>query len=786
MLFSLTPHKESINYAIRVLLLKILVWSFLFVYLLMFLQELYESVQAEQEQVQMLSDVIATNVKASLLFKDTESAQQTMNALVSSSSVKYAILKDVNKGVIASYGHAQPTGTGYLKNIEKTKIVMLNGEEIGELFIISGLTRMWNSILGKLGTMALVMLCTLLIASIIIRRLASTITLPINNLVKTSRDISLTGRYELRTKKISNDEVGELADTFNEMLDLVEKRDDELRLAAITFNTQEAIIITDSHKNVIKINPAYTQITGFQLGDVERHKPSFLDSNYHDADVYRQINVSLAQQGYWAGEITDKHSDGRLYPGNYMITAVRNDANVITHYVVTFTDISERIAAEEKIRDLAFYDPLTHLPNRRLLMDSLSTALKSSIKTEQFGALVFLDLDKFKLLNDSKGHGYGDLLLTEVAKRLLLAVRDKDLVSRLGGDEFVVMLEGLGTDLTIATDYAHTVGNKLVMELNQTYILENHSHNSSASVGIALFRGDESDVESVFLQADTAMYSAKKLGRNTMCVFDASMQEIIEHKIQNEKELHHAIALKQFELHYQIIVDSKGNSIGAEALLRWLHPTKGMLLPDDFIPLAEELGVIKHIGAWTLNSACQQLKLWQEIDYAQHLFLTINISALEFQQHDFVDGLLSVVNSYKINPEKLKIELTETVILHDIDFAIEQITQLKMAGIMVAMDDFGTGYSSLNYLSQLPISFVKIDHSFIARMTDSVQDTSIINMIISLGKMLNMTIIAEGIEKQQQYDALKVMRCDCYQGHLFSMSIGIRDFESLVKSKYSI
>jgi len=785
-MFNLTSHKESINYAIRILLLKVLLWSFLFVYILMILQEVYESVQAEQEQIQMLSDVIATNVKASLLFKDSDSAQQTMNALVSSSSVKYAILKDVNNSVIASYGNATPKGVGYLKNIEKTKMVMLNGEEIGELFIISGLTRMWNSILGKLGTMALVMLCTIFIAAIIIRRLASTITLPINNLVKTSREISLTGKYELRTKKITNNEVGELADTFNEMLDLVEKRDDELRLAAITFNTQEAIIITDSNKNVIKINPAYTQITGYQLSDVENHEYSFFNSNYHDADFYQKIDVSLVKQGYWAGEITDKHSDGRLYPGNYMITAVTNDADAITHYVVTFTDISERIAAEEKIRDLAFYDPLTHLPNRRLLMDCLSSALKSSIRTKQFGALVFLDLDKFKLLNDSKGHGYGDLLLTEVAKRLLRTVRDEDLVSRLGGDEFVVMLEELGTDLTIATDYAHTVGNKLVMELNQTYVLENYSHNSSASVGIALFRGDESDVESVFLQADTAMYSAKKLGRNTLCIFDASMQEIIEKKVQNEKELHQAIALKEFELHYQIIVDSKGNSIGAEALLRWNHPTKGMLLPDDFIPLAEELGVIKHIGDWTLHAACQQLKLWQEIDYAEDLVLTINISALEFQQQDFVDGLLAVVSSYKINSEKLKIELTETVILHDIDFAIEQITQLKIAGVMVAMDDFGTGYSSLNYLSQLPISFVKIDHSFIARMTDSVQDTSIITMIISLGKMLNMTIIAEGIEKQQQYDALKVMGCDSYQGHFFSMPIGIRDFENLVKSKYSL
>jgi len=785
-MFNLTSHKESINYAIRILLLKVLLWSFLFVYILMILQEVYESVQAEQEQIQMLSDVIATNVKASLLFKDSDSAQQTMNALVSSSSVKYAILKDVNNSVIASYGNATPKGVGYLKNIEKTKMVMLNGEEIGELFIISGLTRMWNSILGKLGTMALVMLCTIFIAAIIIRRLASTITLPINNLVKTSREISLTGKYELRTKKITNNEVGELADTFNEMLDLVEKRDDELRLAAITFNTQEAIIITDSNKNVIKINPAYTQITGYQLSDVENHEYSFFNSNYHDADFYQKIDVSLVKQGYWAGEITDKHSDGRLYPGNYMITAVTNDADAITHYVVTFTDISERIAAEEKIRDLAFYDPLTHLPNRRLLMDCLSSALKSSIRTKQFGALVFLDLDKFKLLNDSKGHGYGDLLLTEVAKRLLRTVRDEDLVSRLGGDEFVVMLEELGTDLTIATDYAHTVGNKLVMELNQTYVLENYSHNSSASAGIALFRGDESDVESVFLQADTAMYSAKKLGRNTLCIFDASMQEIIEKKVQNEKELHQAIALKEFELHYQIIVDSKGDSIGAEALLRWNHPTKGMLLPDDFIPLAEELGVIKHIGDWTLHAACQQLKLWQEIDYAEDLVLTINISALEFQQQDFVDGLLAVVSSYKINPEKLKIELTETVILHDIDFAIEQITQLKIAGVMVAMDDFGTGYSSLNYLSQLPISFVKIDHSFIARMTDSVQDTSIITMIISLGKMLNMTIIAEGIEKQQQYDALKVMGCDSYQGHFFSMPIGIRDFENLVKSKYSL
>jgi len=776
-------NKNSIKQQIRLLLFKVMALSFLVIYSMLIVQKTYESIRVEREQAQMLVNVIASSVKASLLSENALSAQQTLDALISSTSVHYVALKDINGDVFAVFGRPDFT-PDYWKYIELSQSVKRGDDILGELIFVSSLTKMWQAIRHELMSLAVVIFFSLLISVILIRRLATKIITPIKNLVDTSRDISQTGRYDLRTEKVSNNELGVLADTFNNMLSLIERRDDELRIAATTFNSQEAIIITDDEKRVIKVNPAYSNITGYQLADIEGFPPSFLNSKYQDHDVYDKIYTCLEQYDQWAGELVDEYKDGRSFHGSYMITAVRNTDETVTHYVINFTDISERVEAEDKIRNLAFYDPLTHLPNRRLLLDRLDSALKSCVRSKEFGALIFLDLDKFKLLNDSKGHGVGDMLLIEVANRLLLLVREQDTVARLGGDEYVVMLQKLGTDRHEAAAHADTVAHKIVVELNKPYLLDDYPHVSSSSVGVTLFSDDANDVEAILLQADMAMYSAKHAGRNTSHFFDASMQKEIEEKVQEESKLRQALILQQFELYYQIIVDSEEQPIGAEALIRWHHPDKGIIGPASFIPLAEEIGIIDKIGDWVIRTACQQLRLWQLSTYTRQLMLTINVSAMEFRRPRFADNVLEAVDVFGINPKKLKIELTESVILDNIDFAVTQLTYLKKSGISTAMDDFGTGYSSLNYLSQLPVSTVKIDRSFIARTSHSSHDRSIVSMITTLGQMLGKDIVAEGIETQQQYDLLKAMGCSSYQGFLFSDPVAISEFEILVKNKY--
>jgi len=772
--------KESIKSVIYSVFIRVFALSFLVIYLILTVQKVHESVQKQREQIQILADVVTSNVKAALLFKDTESAQQTLNALMYSSSVVYAVLSDMDKTMSVTLGElTDAKGWRSWNTIEYSTTVFLRQEKIGHFNIVISLTEMWLFIARELLIMALVMLTVLWGMKVVIRKMAEEIVNPINSLLATTSEIYRTGQYGLRTQKITDDEIGELADTFNNMLNVIEKRDDELRIAATTFNAQEAIIITDANRKIIKVNSAYSELTGEHLNDVQGSTPSILDPDYLEQSLVDDISDSLNKHGHWTGE-TVESKGGHDYPAHYIVTKLSNSKGFVTHYVITFTDISERTAFAEEIKKLAFFDPLTQLPNRRLLIDRLSSALKVSIRNREFGALVFLDIDKFKYLNDTKGHNYGDLLLIEVASRLSGIIREQDTVARLGGDEFVVMLQELGTDILQATQYMNNVGKKIVSELNKSYSLKDFNYDSSSSVGITLFNAD-SDLDTIFIQADMAMYAAKNAGRNTLRFFDNAMQQAVEEKVAVEQQLKEALKQQQFELHYQFLVNRDERVIGAEALIRWQHPDKGLVQPDSFINLVENMGLIRELGFWTLRTACQQLKEWQDNVYSADLVLAINISALEFQQNHFVDDVLMIVNEFQIDRTKLKLELTESVILHDVEFAIEQITRLKMADIAVAMDDFGSGYSSLSYLSQLPISIVKIDRSFISRMIDSEYDCAIIKMIIALGSMLGMGIIAEGVEEQAQFEILKELGCTNFQGYYFSEPVTHDEFQQLLQ-----
>lgn len=439
--------------------------------------------------------------------------------------------------------------------------------------------------------------------------------------------------------------------------------------------------------------------------------------------------------------------------------------------------------AEKTIRHLAFYDPLTQLPNRRLLMDRLEHALLASTRNKKCGALLYLDMDHFKNLNDTKGHHFGDILLQQVAMRLKSSVREEDTVARLGGDEFVVMLENLDVNADHAAVQAKAIGDKIVATLNQPSTLNGHEYYPSCSIGIALFQGDKSKLDTLLTQADTSMYEAKKAGRNTLRFFDPAMQKALEERVEMEHALRQAIAKQQFQLHYQLQVDNKNCPLGVEALIRWLHPDKGMIGPADFISLAEETGLIETIGQWVLETACLQLKKWENSPSCKHFSIAVNVSALQFMRHDFVQILEKTVEHAGVDPSKLKLELTESMVLINVKDAIAKMKQLKSLGFALSLDDFGTGYSSLSYLKQLPFNQIKIDRSFTNRATLDSNDAFLVHIMISMGQKFGMDVVAEGVETREQLELLETLNCKTFQGYLFGRPMPSAELEIHLQSR---
>lgn len=445
-------------------------------------------------------------------------------------------------------------------------------------------------------------------------------------------------------------------------------------------------------------------------------------------------------------------------------------------------DITERKQVEQQIRDLAYFDVLTQLPNRRLLMDRLGHALATSDRSQSYGALMILDLDHFKTLNDTQGHDVGDRLLVEVSQRLAANVRQQDSVCRLGGDEFVVLLEGLGADEAHAASQAEAIAEKVRFALNQPYALDvsGMKFHSTTSIGLALFRGQGASSEMLMKQADVALYQAKDGGRNLVRFFNPAMQAAIDSRMVMEAALRQAVDKGEFRLHYQPQVDQDGSLIGAEALLRWLPANPGMVYPAEFIPLAEETGLILPIGKWVLDTACAQIKIWERDPRTRALQMSVNVSARQFHQPDFVETVQQSLTSSGIDPSRLKLELTESVVLDNVDAVIRQMQQLNALGVSFCLDDFGTGYSSLSYLKRLPLDQVKIDQSFVRDVTVDPNDAAIVRAIMALSRSLGLQVIAEGVETQAQRDFLLENECRAYQGLLFCRPIPIDEWASLL------
>lgn len=559
------------------------------------------------------------------------------------------------------------------------------------------------------------------------------------------------------------------------------RADAELRIAATAFEAHECMMITDANSVIIRVNQALIDETGYAFDEIIGQTPRLFRSGRHDEDFYKAIWESLLGTGKWQGEVWDRRKNGEIYPKWLTVSAVTGVDGVATHYVGLHFDITERKAAEDQIRHLAYYDPLTQLPNRRLLMDRLQHALASRLRSNREGALLFIDLDNFKTLNDTLGHAIGDLLLQQVAHRLESCVREGDTVARLGGDEFVVLLEGLSENIPEAAEQTEAIGGKIIVALNQPYQLAAHECHSTPSIGATLFNGHQQAMDELMKQADIAMYQAKKAGRNTLRFFDSKMQESVDLRASLENDLRKALELQQFQLYYQIQIDAMGRATGAETLIRWIHPERGLVPPFQFIPLTEETGLILPIGLWVLETACAQLEAWKHDALRRDLTLAVNVSAQQFRQADFVAQVQATVQHHGIDPTRLKLELTESMLVKDIENIITVMHTLKQTGIQFSMDDFGTGYSSLQYLKRLPLDQLKIDMSFVRDMSVEGGDNTIIQTIIAMAHSLRLNVIAEGVETEQQRELLSFYGCHHYQGYLFGKPVPIEQFEALLK-----
>ncbi|MGF6602946.1 diguanylate cyclase (GGDEF)-like protein/PAS domain S-box-containing protein [Paraburkholderia sp. GAS448] len=554
----------------------------------------------------------------------------------------------------------------------------------------------------------------------------------------------------------------------------------ELRIAAVAFDSLEGMMVTDANGTILRVNSAFTECTGYTADEVVGRTPRILQSGYHDAAFFREMWNSIHRVGGWQGEIWDRRKNGEVYPKWLTIAAVTGSDGAVTHYVGTHHDITERKIAEERIKELAFFDALTRLPNRTLLADRLKQAIAVSAQSEASGALLFIDLDNFKTLNDTLGHDKGDLLLQQVAHRLSESVREGDTVARVGGDEFVVVLGSLSENRQEAAGQTEAMSEKILAVLGRSYQLDGVEYRSTASIGATVFSGHQASIDELLKQADLAMYKSKERGRNAMCFFDPAMQTVVVERAALEAGLRKAIDENQFLLHYQAQVTACNTVTGAEALVRWQHPERGLVAPADFIPLAEETGLILALGNKVLETACLQLARWAGQPEMAHLTIAVNVSVHQFREPDFVDKVLAVISRTGANPSRLKLELTESVLVDNVLDITGKMRALKATGVVFSLDDFGIGYSSLSYLKRLPLDQLKIDRSFVRDILVDPNDAVIARTIVALGQSLGLEVIAEGVETEAQRNLLAESGCYAYQGYYFCRPLPVEGFEAFV------
>ncbi len=532
---------------------------------------------------------------------------------------------------------------------------------------------------------------------------------------------------------------------------------------------------------IVFVNDAFERHTGYSRSEVLGKTPRLLQGERTQRAELDRIRKALQQAQPVRAELINYKKNGHQFWLELDIVPVDYFSRGLTHWVAVARDITTRKAAEEEIEHLAFYDPLTQLPNRQLLMDSLRHALVPTDNPDRTGALMFIDLDNFKVLNDTRGHATGDLLLQQVAAKLNSCVRLRDTVARLGGDEFVVLLQDLGDDRAAASERARVVAQKILATLCEPCDLAGNEYDGTCSIGITLVTQHQQSVGDLLKQADLAMYQAKAAGRNTICFFDPGMQAEATANAALTSELRQGLRNNEFLLYYQPQVGPEGHMVGVEALLRWNHPQRGLVAPDTFIAQAEESGLILLLGKWVLETSCAQLSKWAKRPETQHFSIAINVSVRQFRHPEFVEQIMATIANAGISAHRLKLELTESLLARDMEVTIAKMGILKDAGVTLSIDDFGIGYSALSYLKHLPLDQLKIDRAFVKDVLSDPNDAAIARTIIGLAQSLGLGVMAEGVETAAQRDFLARHGCHCFQGYLFSKPLPIDELEVFIR-----
>ena len=549
-----------------------------------------------------------------------------------------------------------------------------------------------------------------------------------------------------------------------------------MSIAAVAFETHLGMMITDVDGRILKVNRTFTDITGYREDEVQGSRPDILRSGRHDEHFYRQLWQRIGDTGAWQGEIWNRRKSGDIYPQWLTISAVRDERGQLRNYVATLSDITERKAAEEEIHQLAFFDPLTGLANRRLLLDRLGEKLERCQRDGCYGALLLIDFDNFKQVNDTLGHHGGDELLREAARRFESVLREEDTLARLSADEFVVVLEGVGVELETAVRVADTVARKLLNTLDMPVWIEGRPVSPNARVGISPFR-DEVSRERLLQQADMALFQAKSQTASDVCFFDPGMQRRMQQRAQLYEDLLGALARSELYLVYQKQVDQLDCVTGVEALIRWRHPDRGLVPPSEFIPLAEERPLIHELGLWVIEQACLTLVDWVQQGDDTTRTVSVNVSPRQFQDPGFVARVSDILARTGAPARRLKLEVTESLFVADRDGVERTMTRLKALGVTFALDDFGTGYSSLAYLKRLPLDELKIDQSFVRDVLDNATSSAIVASTIALARSLGLDVIAEGVESAEQRDWLHRHGCHRYQGFLYGQPAPLSELD---------
>lgn len=562
------------------------------------------------------------------------------------------------------------------------------------------------------------------------------------------------------------------------------KAQEDIHLLAITFESHEAIMITDANNKIMRVNQAFTKVTGYEQKDVLGKDPSILSSGKHSPSFYQSMWEELKEKASYEGEIWNRRKNGKVYPERHTISTITNHLGDVTNYISVFSDITTQKAHEDRIQFLAFYDQLTSLPNRRLLLDRLQYNLSLSQRNQKHGVLMFLDLDDFKKINDSLGHEVGDELLRQVATRIQQPLRRADTVARLGGDEFVILIANQTLEGEALIEFSSNLAEKIISAFQQPFNIKGYQHHISTSIGITLFPPTDQTAVSILGQADTAMYKSKKTGKNTFCFYEQAMQAIAEAQLALEHDLRQAIEQQQFSLNFQPQIDNSGKTLAVEALLRWHHPERKWVSPAEFIPLAEDSGLIIPIGQWALTQACTQLQSWLQKGLEVH-HISVNVSPKQFRQTSFIDNIKSALKQSGLPAKNLMLEITEGIVLDNVEDTIQKMDTLKKIGIQFSIDDFGTGYSSLSYLKRLPIDELKIDQSFVRDIATDKDDAAIVTTIIAMARHLNLTVVAEGVENFQQLDFLMANGCTLFQGYHFSRPLSEEDLTTFIQDNHA-